>query len=85
MPISDGVAACSILYFSTVRWSPPRTDVAPPANSQVLIRCDLNVPLDGKTITDDTRIRASVETIKYLVEKGARVAVSDALVAFNVI
>ena len=44
--------------------------------SQVLIRCDLNVPLDGKKITDDTRIRASVETIKYLVSKGARVAVS---------
>ena len=43
---------------------------------QVLIRCDLNVPLDGKTITDDTRIRASVETIKYLVSKGARVAVN---------
>jgi len=44
--------------------------------SQVLIRCDLNVPLDDKKITDDTRIRASVETIKYLVSKGARVAVS---------
>jgi hypothetical protein len=43
---------------------------------KVLIRCDLNVPLDGKKITDDTRIRASVETIKYLVGKGARVAVS---------
>jgi len=43
---------------------------------QVLIRCDLNVPLDGKKITDDTRIRASVETIKYLVSKGARVAVN---------
>jgi len=41
---------------------------------KVLIRCDLNVPLDGKTITDDTRIRASVPTIKYLMEKGATVA-----------
>jgi phosphoglycerate kinase len=46
---------------------------------KVLIRCDLNVPLDGKTITDDTRIRASVETIKYLVDNGARVAVSSHL------
>lgn len=38
---------------------------------KVLIRCDLNVPLDGKTITDDTRIRASMPTIEYLVGKGA--------------
>merc|ERR1719164_283796 len=41
---------------------------------KVLVRCDLNVPLDGKTITDDTRIRASVPTLKYLIEKGAKVA-----------
>jgi len=46
---------------------------------KVLIRCDLNVPLDGKTISDDTRIRASVPTIKYLVEKGATVAVCSHL------
>mgnify|MGYP003692588177 CR=1 FL=1 len=45
----------------------------------VLIRCDLNVPLDGKKITDDTRVRASVESIKYLVSKGARVAVTSHL------
>ena len=46
---------------------------------KVLIRCDLNVPLDGKTITDDTRIRASVPTIEYLLSKGARVAISSHL------
>jgi phosphoglycerate kinase len=46
---------------------------------KVLIRCDLNVPLDGKTITDDTRIRASVPTIKYLMDKGATVAVCSHL------
>jgi phosphoglycerate kinase len=46
---------------------------------KVLVRCDLNVPLDGKTITDDTRIRASVPTVKYLLEKGARVALSSHL------
>lgn len=40
---------------------------------RVFVRCDLNVPLDGKKITDDTRIRASVPTIKYLAEKGAKV------------
>ena len=40
----------------------------------VLVRCDLNVPLDGKKITDDTRIRASMPTLEYLVSKGAKVA-----------
>lgn len=40
---------------------------------RVFVRVDLNVPLDGKKITDDTRIRASVPTIKYLQEKGAKV------------
>jgi phosphoglycerate kinase len=46
---------------------------------KVLIRCDLNVPLDGKTITDDTRIRASIPTLKYLLDKGATVAVCSHL------
>jgi phosphoglycerate kinase len=42
---------------------------------RVLVRSDLNVPLDGTTITDDGRIRASVPTIQKLVDAGARVAV----------
>jgi phosphoglycerate kinase len=45
----------------------------------VLVRCDLNVPLDGKTITDDTRIRASVPTVKYLQENGAKVLLASHL------
>jgi phosphoglycerate kinase len=42
---------------------------------RVLVRSDLNVPLDGQTITDDGRIRASVPTIRQLSEAGARVVV----------
>jgi phosphoglycerate kinase len=42
---------------------------------RVLVRSDLNVPLDGTTITDDGRVRASVPTIKELSEAGARVIV----------
>lgn len=46
---------------------------------KVLVRCDLNVPLDGKTITDDTRIRSSMPTIEYLKGKGAIVTVCSHL------
>ncbi|HSI27217.1 MAG TPA: phosphoglycerate kinase [Aeromicrobium sp.] len=42
---------------------------------RVLLRSDLNVPMDGAEITDDGRIRASVPTIKRLREAGARVLV----------
>ncbi len=41
----------------------------------VLVRSDLNVPLDGTTIGDDGRIRASVPTIRELADAGARVVV----------
>jgi phosphoglycerate kinase len=46
------------------------------AGKRVLVRSDLNVPLDGTTITDDGRIRASVPTIKELADAGARVVVT---------
>ncbi len=46
---------------------------------KILVRCDLNVPLDGKTITDDTRIRASIPTIEYLKNRGAIVTVCSHL------
>ena len=42
---------------------------------RVLVRSDLNVPLDGARITDDGRIRASVPQISALLDKGARVTV----------
>lgn len=42
---------------------------------RVLVRSDLNVPLDGKTITDDGRIRASLPTWKKLLDAGAKVVV----------
>jgi len=43
------------------------------------VRCDVNVPLDGKKITDDTRIRSSIPTIEYLKSKGAIVTVCSHL------
>jgi phosphoglycerate kinase len=45
------------------------------AGRRVLVRSDLNVPLDGSTITDDGRIRASVPQLSALLDAGARVVV----------
>ncbi len=42
---------------------------------RVLVRSDLNVPMDGATITDDGRIRASVPTLRQLLDAGSRVIV----------
>lgn len=48
-------------------------------NSVVFVRADLNVPLKKGTITDDTRIKASLATIEYLLEKNCIVLLSSHL------
>ncbi|GAA2278146.1 phosphoglycerate kinase [Streptomyces atrovirens] len=49
------------------------------AGKRVFVRADLNVPLDGTTITDDGRIRAVLPTVKALADAGARVVVASHL------
>ena len=50
-------------------------DLGPLRGRRVLVRSDLNVPLDGARITDDGRIRASAPTLADLADRGARVVV----------
>lgn len=45
------------------------------ASKRIFLRCDLNVPLKDGVITDDGRIRASLPTIKNLLERGASVVI----------
>jgi phosphoglycerate kinase len=45
------------------------------AEKRVVVRCDLNVPLEGATITDDGRVRASIPTLNALINQGAKVVV----------
>ncbi|KAL7580746.1 hypothetical protein ACA910_001030 [Epithemia clementina (nom. ined.)] len=72
------VAAPSILELDAKKSIEDLTDEEL-KGKKVLVRCDLNVPLDGKKITDDTRIRSSVPTIEYLKSKGAIVTVCSHL------
>ncbi len=49
--------------------------LGPLGGKRIIVRCDLNVPLEGGAITDDGRIRASLTTLNELLHAGAKVIV----------
>ena len=49
------------------------------SNKNVVLRLDLNVPIQDKRVLDSTRISASVPTIKYLLDKNCKVLLTSHL------
>jgi phosphoglycerate kinase len=57
----------------------PGLDSFDPAGKRVLVRADLNVPLDGGRVTDELRLEESLPTVRNLTERGGRVVLMSHL------
>uniref|UniRef100_A0A7R9V137 Phosphoglycerate kinase n=1 Tax=Chlamydomonas euryale TaxID=1486919 RepID=A0A7R9V137_9CHLO len=79
--VSSRVSRASFVTVEAAKKSVGDLTKADLEGKRVLVRADLNVPLDKATmaISDDTRIRAAIPTLKYLVDNGAKVLLTSHL------
>ncbi len=54
-------------------------DLGDVAGTRVFVRTDFNVPLEGGRVADDMRIRATVPTLRELIDRGAALVVASHL------
>ena len=77
---ASGKATRSVVVMAAKKKSVGDLTKADLEGQVVFMRADLNVPLDADlNVTDDTRVRAAIPTIKYLVENGAKVLLTSHL------
>ena len=80
-PVSVRATGRSRVVVEAVKKSVGDLQKADLEGKRVFVRADLNVPLDKQfNITDDTRIRGAVPTLKYLLDNGAKVLLTSHLV-----
>ncbi len=75
-PISTGTECQPIVAIQSLE---ALLDESPIIGQRVFVRADLNVPLQHGTITDDSRIQASLPTLERLIQAGARIVLASHL------
>eukprot|EP00192_Tetraselmis_astigmatica_P004904 CAMPEP_0117672760 /NCGR_PEP_ID=MMETSP0804-20121206/14089_1 /TAXON_ID=1074897 /ORGANISM="Tetraselmis astigmatica, Strain CCMP880" /LENGTH=482 /DNA_ID=CAMNT_0005481409 /DNA_START=91 /DNA_END=1539 /DNA_ORIENTATION=- len=76
----SGASARAVVTMAAKKKSVGDLSKADLEGKVVFMRADLNVPLDADlNVTDDTRVRAAIPTIKYLIENGAKVLLTSHL------
>ncbi|KAJ9532958.1 hypothetical protein QJQ45_018047 [Haematococcus lacustris] len=79
-PLASRVQRASAVTVRAVKVSVGDLKKADLEGKRVFVRADLNVPMDkAGNVTDDTRIRAAIPTLKYLLDNGAKVLLTSHL------
>ena len=71
--IIQGIKKSNLREGTTKNYNKKTIEDIEVSGKRVLVRCDFNVPVKNGVITDEKRIIGALPTIKYLMEKGAKV------------